>query len=558
MPNGNVTILKDNKIISVDQDSLTLGTLIVLQTGDLVPADLIMEKASSLEVDEFDLTGEIFPVKKQAGVDGAGVFMGSRVLKGSGIGRVIAVGDQTEFGNVLKQSWEKETARAYFKFKPAHLLPVGLIIPPLVYGLITGQPFLLTVLIGGILSLFLLLAQNNDLFLKIVTEFESKQLAKQNILLRDKRALEDLGGVQVICFDKTGVLTSRRMQVTEVFLVEGKITEWRRDDGGVTDTITRACGLCHDVAFFERRESANSVDDALISFAIEQGIDVPGLMNRSKRIYELPFDSEKRYMVRGYEIDGKITYFSKGDPAVLLGKCARYLTKDGQKRNVDRFFWQNTQTAIEKITGDGNTVIALVSAEADHSNPPSRYTFLCFLSLGARLLPNIRQTLNWILSKNIRTVMLTGDRPETAIKIGLESGLSRNSRLCLTGNSINHMALDDIGDQTEYCSLFARLIPSQKGILVRVMQKRGHRVAMIGDGFNDGIALKVADVGISFHSNSSDMARKLSKILLNDVNDVATVIRHAYRVSRTTRMLKLVRYAIICLAILVLYCHYFL
>jgi P-type Ca2+ transporter type 2C len=149
--------------------------------------------------------------------------------------------------------------------------------------------------------------------------------------------------------------------------------------------------------------------------------------------------------------------------------------------------------------------------------------------------------------------LLTGDRAETAVRISADSGITKNSRIFLTGRTMDRMDLAEVARQAKYCSVFARLLPSQKGVLIRLLQQKGHRVAMVGDGPNDGIALKAADIGISFVENSSPIARRLSKILINELADLLRLIEGAQRIKRRAKHLKLLRILILVVSMLSLY-----
>jgi len=540
--NDSVTVINDGQIQNVNSDSLSKGTIVLLQTGDLVPADLLLQDVNGLEVDEFDITGEIQPVKKQPGGENARVYMGSRVLKGSATGIVTAVGNQPEYGNIFKQLSEMEPYRHRISFNWGSLIPIVLIIPPLICEVVLTGGFFRSVWLGVLLSLFLFVWLNESFFRDVPATVQQKKLARQNIHISDIQTLERLGKADVLCFDKTGVLTFRRMKVQTITLADGSHIQPGDKGTALINTIYLTCALCHDVIFWEKLESANAVDEALISFAVENGIDVQRLLNSAKRFYDVPFVSENRFMECGYEINGKPVFFTKGDPSVIMQRCNSYMLSDGEIRGKDGNFWREGLSTIEKISHEGNSVIALAFTDDTVNGQKKDFTFLCYLSIGAKIMPGVTKTIEWLKNRNLRTIMLTGDRSETALKIGSDCGISRNSTLCLTGNSMLHMALNDVADQAEYCQLFARLIPSQKGILVRLLQKRGHTVVMIGDGFNDGIALKVADVGISFNSNNSEMARKLSKILINELDDLIVVLQSGLWVSRANRGLKFARF----------------
>jgi len=250
-------------------------------------------------------------------------------------------------------------------------------------------------------------------------------------------------------------------------------------------------------------------------------------------MYQEPFNSEERYMACGYDhiCSGKRIYFAKGDPEVLLKKCNSYVTSLGERRSLDFSFLSALRVKMEEMSHGGSVVIALAYSEDAFVKPPSNYTFLCLFRLDNPLKPDAKAVLRELSEKGIRNVVFTGDRTETALRIGVETGIENAAEFYVTGRDIEKMPLSEVAKQCEYVSVFTRLSPSQKGIITRSFQQRGHRVAVIGDGTNDVIALKSADVGISFSERSSPLARRAARVLINDLTDILRVVeaaRHVY------------------------------
>jgi Ca2+-transporting ATPase len=212
-----------------------------------------------------------------------------------------------------------------------------------------------------------------------------------------------------------------------------------------------------------------------------------------------------------------------------------YATIPGVKKRMDFDLLSSVKTNIDSINKTGDTIIAIAYSSDASDNIPLNYTFLCLLQLEAPLVPGVREILGKLSEKGIRSVMLTGDRAETAGRVGKEIGITNNPDADLTGKHIERMELSEVARQSAYASVFARLLPSHKGIIIRLFQDKGHYVAMVGDGANDAIALRVADIGISFVENSSPFAKRLSKILINDLGDLWKIVQGSNRIKwRTT------------------------
>lgn len=554
MKGNPVTIMKNGKWINVDEDDLCHDDIVAVQAGDIVPADLQLIETAGLEVDEFDLTGELSPVLKKA-QDNTMLYRGSKIIKGSGSGIVVATGEQTEYGQIAEQLWEQsETFQIRF-FKKKYLILVILLLPAFVIQAARAPNLAVLTVLYLFWAAVIVLLQNDALFRHWLISDEIKKCGRYQIQIRDTAVFESLHQVDVVCFDKTGVLTTRQMDVKNIYCEGDRpIGAGRSTGDSLLHLIDTACALCNDVLFFEKLEQANAIDKALISFAEKNGMDIKNLLLQSKRIYEKPFDSENRWMACGYELkDLGICYFAKGDPEVILNMCDTQWLPSGGKRAADSNFRLLNNRTIRSINQRGNTSIALAYASGSADVLPQRYTFLCLLELENSLEHGTIETIRRITDKGIRSIMLTGDRAETAVNIARECGMTENPGDYLTGNAIDRMAFAEIARQSDDCSVFARLLPSQKGIIIRLIQQKGHHVAMIGDGPNDGVALKVADVGISFAKNSSPIARRLSKILINELPDLLRLMEEACRIKRTNLILKWIRILMVIMILLGLY-----
>lgn len=554
MKGNPVTIMKNGKWINVDEDDLCHDDIVAVQAGDIVPADLQLVETAGLEVDEFDLTGELSPVLKKA-QDNTMLYRGSKIIKGSGSGIVVATGEQTEYGQIAKQLWEQsETFQIRF-FKKKYLILVILLLPAFVIQAARVPNLAVLTVLYLFWAAVIVLLQNDALFRHWLIFDEIEKCGRYQIQIRDTTVFESLNQVDVVCFDKTGVLTTRKMDIKNIYCEGDRPIGAGRSTGDrLLHLIDTACALCNDVLFLEKLEQANAIDKALISFAEKNGMDIKNLLLQSKRIYEKPFDSENRWMACGYKLkDLGGCYFAKGDPDVILNMCDTQWLPSGGKRAADSNFRLLNNRMIRSINQKGNTSIALAYASGSADASPQKYTFLCLLELENSLEHGTIETIRRITDKGIRSIMLTGDRAETAVNIARECGMTENPGDYLTGNAIDRMAFAEIARQSDDCSVFARLLPSQKGIIIRLIQQKGHHVAMTGDGPNDGVALKVADVGISFAKNSSPIARRLSKILINELPDLLRLMEAAGRIKRTNLILKWIRILMVIMILLGLY-----
>jgi len=545
MEGNTATVLHMGQSVRIAEDNLHKGDILLLQAGDLVPADLRLIEARGLEVDEWDLTGEIAPVEKRVDGDEVFLYKGSRVAKGSGRGVVVATGEETEYARVLKQPWGKEKCRFPSLMKWKHCILLICLLPPLVALLSQYRNDVLICLFGLLFAATTVLLQNGDLWRCILTSREATKLEAHDIHIHDMTSLHVISGVDLVCLDKTGVMTTREIQVRAIRFpgeTPGAASILAHDERGVLIGI--ACALYNDVFFLERRDQATPMDRALTSFARQHGYDMSELAAKYKRVYDKPFDSEDRYMVAGFETGAQKLYFAKGDPETVVRMCTTHVTASGVEKQMDMDFLAGIAAAIHSASQEGDVTIALAYG-AGSAIPSQHYAFLCLVQLRNPLSPEVPGIVSKLEEMGIGTMILIGDRAETARAIARQAGIGPDRAYLLTGKQMAQMSFSEIARQTAFVSIFARLLPSQKGILIRVLQERGNCVAMVGDGANDTIALKTADVGLSFVEGSSPLAKRVSKILIDDEDDVLSIVTSAEQVEWRLRRLLLFRVCIL-------------
>lgn len=556
---NTVTIVEDGKLSNIEASRLRQDDLVVVQAGDVVPADLRLVEARGLEVDEFEITGEIMPVVKKVGAADSVLYMGSRVVRGDAKGAVIAVGEHTEYGKVLRETWEDEKPPTFPLFKARYLGLVLALVPALLIHIFRTHQVVGAVGLYVLVAVTLVVLQNDALFRSRLLAVELKRLQQRGIRIRSVSALAKLRDVDLMCFDKTGVLTTRRMAVKTIYFADRLLPGADPlDDAagtGIFLLIKLGCALCNDILFYEKLDLATPVDKALLAYAAHHGVDVQATLARYQRIYDEPFDAEKRFMAAGFAQDGQALYFLKGDPDVVLRKCRSYVTTNGAQNAVDWEFRRLLDARLDAISQQRDTAIALAYRMESPDRPPTGYTFLCMFHLENPVQPDAQAVVGALAARGIRSMVLTGDRAATAVKVSAACGITAGSQACLTGRVMERMGAVEIARQSEYCAVYAQLMPSQKGFLLRFLQRDGHCVAMIGDGPNDGIALRAADVGISYVDESSPIARRLAKILIHELADLTLLVGSAFRLERRTRHWKWLRVVIIAVLFLGLYLY---
>lgn len=548
-----VTIVKDNQLLNINADALYPGDTVILQAGELIPADLYLVESRSLEVDEFDITGEIMPVFKNVTRDKQ-IYAGSKILKGYGKGIVVATGNATEYGKLLNQTSNQSQTIPINRLRISYFIPVGLLFPGFLYLSFQFQQPVLIMSVYFFLAILLVVIQHQSLFRFLYVSKALKKCERQQIEIRDASVLETLNKIDIFCFDKTGVLTSRQITVKNIFSVEN---QWNMDSPSknqrAVELINMGCALCNDVLFFEKIDQANAIDKALLSFAIKNGIQIEALLLNAKRIFDLPFDSESRYMASGFKLADKPIYFAKGDPDVILKLCTTYYTPSDMIEKLESDLFLSIRSQVDALNASGSTTIALAYTANADDGIPNAYTFLCLCQLESPLQMDAVDVIKALSDKGIRNIMLTGDRSETAMKVSNQTGITDGSRAFLAGKVMAQMPMTEVANRTLTCSVFPRLLPSQKAVIIRLLQQKGHHVAMIGDGANDGLALKIADLGFSFQSNSSPIAKRLAKILINDLHELIDLLETSEKLHKQMRNYAIIRILLITIPIIILY-----
>ncbi|HOE35399.1 MAG TPA: HAD-IC family P-type ATPase [Anaerolineaceae bacterium] len=519
MHNSFVTVIRKDSPGNIPDSELKLGDIVLIHTGDFIPADLRLVESRALEVDEFDITGELLPVLKLLSSDDVFVWMGSRVVRGSGKGIVVALGEETVYGSILKQVMYKDPSTTHLPLSINHPENLLLLLPA--FGLSFFQTDHKVAIILLYLVFFLLFAffHMDGLLKSLLLEQERRIFEKKKILIRNVNSIPVLKKIDTICFDKTGVITTRHVELSKIYWTSTLTEIDARTVAGVSAIpalIIEAAALTTDISFFEKAEFADPIDFALVTFAKRAGFNINDISCRYERILDLPFDSEKRYMASGYATkDQQRMYFLKGEPSLVLQMCRYYYENEEEKRELDFNFRNRIRELSRSISQAGNTPIAMAVTKGDVAVNTNNFTFLCLAQFDNSLQEGAKEVVKAAILKGIRPILLTGDNADAALRIALESGISQNSTVSLSGKVIEKMDLNEVSRQIEYCSVFSRLLPAQKSMIIRQLQKRGHRVLMVGDGPNDGIALNTADIGVSFTRDSSPIARKYSSILLN-------------------------------------------
>ncbi len=511
MATPKARVIRNGREMEIDSTEVVPGDLVVVEAGDIVPADAEIIKGA-LQVDESVLTGESVAIKKKTKdmiYSSCGVYIGQAVAK------VTATGMQTKVGQIAQKMQnidEGETPFQQHMRNFTHKIVIFITVIILITFAVSYEKFgfLKAVLIAVSLAVA---AMPEDLpaVVTIALSLGAKNMVKHKALVRRLAITESIGSADVICTDKTGTLTKGEMEV---------IDYWAVNDSKKDNTlVAECCYYCNNakqlVKSGEKKWVGDETEIALKQFA-EKFVKGGG-----ERLYEEPFTSERKMMSVAYRLPSgdksvaKEIIFSKGAPEVMLEHCSFY-SKDGRINKLTSNIKQAILEQNKILASRGYRILAL--AYKNFTKPyEEELIFVALILLSDPARPEVKQAIKECHEAGIRIIMITGDNPLTAEAIGKQVGIQ--SHETITGDQLN--ALDDEALReklTQGVNIFARTTAFHKLRILELLQSQDHVVAMTGDGVNDSLALKKADIGTAMGIKGTEVAKEASDIILLDDN----------------------------------------
>lgn len=542
----NAKVKRDGKILIVPSQDLVVGDIVLLEAGNIIPADLRLIEAFQFNIDESTLTGESLSVNKVSHAMAPKelaiteqknmVFKGTLATNGRAVGVVVSVGMSTELGQIAKLlKDEKEVKTPLQKridqfAKVLSIIVIALCFIIFIIGLVRGEEVVLMFMT----SLSLAVAGIPEALPAIVTislALGSKTLSKKNSLIRKLTAVETLGSVTYICSDKTGTLTENKMQAKSFFINDQVVSNVPDNafDDFVWSTLIKAMTLNNDVTFGKDGQAqGDPTEVALIKVPIELGQDKKSLLEVLPRVAELPFSSERAMMSTIHSNLKESIIYSKGTPEKILSLCHNQYGKNGITL-IDR---ESLLQASQKMAAQGFRVIAFAYRTMDKNSSEIELNEfeknLIFIGLVGLIDPprkDAKEAIELCKSAGIKVVMITGDHPSTAKAIAIDLGILLNeNEKVVQGSDLQNVTEENLKKLVQETKVYARVLPEQKIKIVKALQSAGEIVAMTGDGVNDAPALKKADIGIAMGKGGTDVAREASDLILLDDNFTTIVI----------------------------------
>jgi Ca2+-transporting ATPase len=546
-------VRREGKTIEVDAVNLVPGDIILLESGQKLPADIRLLDSNELQVNEASLTGESQTVTKTTdaidkevtlGDQRNMLFGGTYIASGSGLGVVVATAAATEIGKIaeLVKSVEEEATPMQQKLDDLgkklgyFIAAICAVVFVIIFLLVpearaTGMVHRLIFAFTAAVALAVAAIPEGLAFVvRISLALGARRMAKRNALVRKLSAVEALGSTDVICSDKTGTLTKGEMTVRNIYLIgemgevsgsgyepEGQITF----KGKAPEVLTRLLEigvLCNNAVLQKDRVLGDPTEGCLFVSAAKGSVDAEAVVREHPRVHEVPFSSERKLMSTVHRGREGYLVASKGAVEISLKLCNKYLTPDGKVHPLTKEVRARILTANHELAKQALRVLAFAYKTTPHE-PKGKdiEDDLIFVGLQAMMDPprlEVKQVISRVQNESgVRVIMITGDYIETAKAIAHEIGIGGEA---ISGVELDNMSEAEFDDHVAKINVYARVNPEHKIRIVRALKKHGHQVAMTGDGVNDAPAIKAADIGIAMGITGTDVTKEAADLILLD------------------------------------------
>ncbi|MGZ8160652.1 MAG: calcium-translocating P-type ATPase, PMCA-type [Methylobacter sp.] len=549
-------VRRDGRVIELPADQLVPGDIVILESGDKIPADGRIISCHTLEVDESALTGESVPVAKQhQAFEQAALplaersnmlYMNNAVTRGRAEMVVTATGMDTEIGKLAVLLAEEKDRDTPLQIqldslgKRLALIALGIIGLLFMTALWRGEPLIQTAFTAIALAVAAI-PEGLPAVVTVTLALGMHRMARQRAIVKRLAAVETLGCTTVICTDKTGTLTVNKMTARSVFYKgrSYKVNGEGYETGGEILPVTGdsaaddladlllPLALCNNSHLQGKQVVGDPMEGALLVLAAKGGIDKEQAILQLPRIAEIPFDAEHKFMATFHQQGDQIKVFIKGAPEVLLKLCNSVIDHNGNSlpAQQDKLLAQNQIMAGTGLRVLGVAVRTLPAGDFNADNDLFQYIReLSFVALVGLMDPpraEAREAIKLCQQAGIAVKMITGDQKVTAFAIAQELGLAGE---VIEGEELAGLDDDALAARINAITVFARTAPEQKVRIIKALKADGHVVAMTGDGVNDAPALKSADIGIAMGITGTDVAREAASMILTDDN-FATIVK---------------------------------
>ena len=546
-------VIRNGELQVIPARELLPGDIVVLETGDYVPADIRLTEAINLKIQESALTGESVPIEKTTDVitdnetslgDRKNMaFSSSMVTYGRGKGIVTAIGMNTEVGKIagmLNEVEEKETPlqkRLNDLGKTLGIVCLIICVVIFLIGIAEGKE-LVDMFMTAVSLAVAAIPEGLAAVSTIVLAIGMQRMVKKNAIVKKLPAVETLGSATVICSDKTGTLTQNKMTVQKLFYNSKIYNLEDVEKNSLLEKIVYANMLCNDTKIGANGElTGDPTETALVDMGFKLNFEKE-ILKSNPRVKEVPFDSDRKLMTTVNNVNGKYVVYTKGGVDELLARCISYETAEGVKDNLEDYK-KDIYINNEEMAKSALRVLACAYKVIDHEptdeemkNIENDLIFLGMCGMIDPPRPEVKVAVQKCKSAGIKTVMITGDYKITAIAIAKELGILENDDEALTGQELEKISDEDLTKNIRKYSVYARVSPEHKVRIVKAWKNNGEIVAMTGDGVNDAPALKTSDIGCAMGKVGTDVAKEAADVILTDDNfaSIVTAVEEGRRI----------------------------
>ena len=537
-------VIRDGETKIIESRELVVGDIVIIETGDNVPADLRLIESVNLKIQEAALTGESVPVEKDAEAvlpDDAPIgdrinmaYSSCSVTYGHGKGVVTAIGNQTEVGKIASMIQSVPDTRTPMQIrldklgKTLAVICLVVCIVIMVIGLCYGRN-LMEMFMTAVSLAVAAIPEGLPAVSTVVLALGVQRLAKQNAIVRNLPSVETLGSTTVICSDKTGTLTQNKMTVTHIYAA-GNLTDTTADTPVINELLKMSVLANDAILGTDGKSIGDPTETALIDAGLKYSINKNILKKELPRIAEIPFDSERKLMTTVHQNnDDDFLVAVKGGLDELLANCTRI--NDGTavrpltEKDIEDIHKANMEMASRalRVLAVGYKTISELPVTFAPATIEKDFIFLGMVGMIDPPREEAKEAVRRCKEAGIRPVMITGDHKITATAIARSLGIIAADECVLTGKDVEMMSDWQLKQMAGNVAVFARVAPEHKVRIVKAFQSRGNVVAMTGDGVNDAPALKLADIGVAMGITGTDVAKEAADVVLTDDN-FATIV----------------------------------
>lgn len=539
---SKIRVMRDGVERQIESREVVPGDIIIIEQGDKIPADCQLIESIHLEINEAALTGESQPVEKDhTDPKKNSIFLGTIVEKGRGVALVLATGMQTKFGSIAMSLSTIDEEKTPLESKLNTLgFQLGILAfvastTVFVIGYLAHHPFV-EIILTSISLAVASVPEGLPAVVTITLAIGMQRMARKKAILRKLSSIEALGSITVIATDKTGTLTQNKMHVDTVFVDNTTFThdDKKLNKNNVTFAKLLEAGiLCNNATLASTGKVKNfdvlgdSTEGSLLLLSTDNDVSIDETKKKGTLIEEFAFDQNLKIMSTIWRQNNNKYVFTKGAPESILTLCTDIML-NGTTKKITKNDIETIQKTYAQFAKDGLRIMALSFRKINNvpkhrKEAEKNQTFLGLVGIADPIRVEVKEAIKIARIAGIRTIMITGDNELTASAIGLKIGLLSGKEEIITGAQLEKLTDAEITNRFDKIAIFARTTPDQKLRIVTLLQKSGHIVAVTGDGVNDALALKQANVGVAMGITGTDVAKEASDMILTDDNYASLV-----------------------------------